>query len=287
MIKTGIFADSARLNAWIDAFKAQNVISGLACQAEVFEDQGMARKLMCDSIPCMHVDELISGDALSVFKIAEDTGATKAMLANVFRLMNGAFHSSGVHSFSLPLGLDRIEEADWPDFRERVAGLLSKLLAAPMPHDFTLELPVHFPRPFPASRELERALELCGMANCMPGEKWDESYGIAEMPPLVNVVHEPRLALAVHMRPDDGVMPDLFEEHDILGSVNSLSFHYDVEAGETLFDDEQAMWATNLGGLSYAGSVVFRPLSCPDGRIMEICSDAAEWAALYNQPDEE
>lgn len=282
MIKTGILFDTERLEKWLEAVNeigGEWTLTGIACPGEVFEDAKKTAGLCGCGISCVNVTEIVSGDALRMFEIAEDKDCLTALLANIYRLMKQAFSRTSVSSFSLPIGLDGISEEEWPEKRDKFAEILVRLLSAPMPHDFTIELPVHFPRPFPTSTELERCMELCDAVNALPLEKWDESYGIQEVPPLMA---RATVGLAVHLRPDEGIMPDLFDKYDMLSQTKSVYFHYDVSAGETLFDDEQAQWARNLNALSYNGNVVFEPLSCPDVRMAEICRDASEWAKLYN-----
>lgn len=279
MISTGISIDTERANAWLDSFQKQRILSGISCKPELFQQKPLAERIAANNIQCILLQEVTSEDTESLFTLAASANGDKPLHAGIYRTMHTAFNFSAACNFTVPFRLDRIDESEWEARSGRIMELLTTMLSAPMSHDFSLQLPVQLPRPFPNSAELERALELCEKVSTIPKERWDDSFGIAEMPPLLV---QASLSLCVHIHPDDNSMLEAFASAIPLESVASIVFHYDIAAGETLFDDEQQQWGDFLKSKSFNGNVVFNPVSCPDSRIPEICDDASAWAVMYS-----
>ena len=253
-------------------------MTGISCKPELIAKKQIAERLAAANIQCVLLQETTSEDTESLYELAETANGVKPLHADIYKTMNSAFKFAAATNFTIPFRLDRIQEQDWPERSQRLLDILLTLLSSPMPHDFSLQLPVQLPRPFPKSVELERALELCDRTSSNPKERWDESYGISEMPPLLA---KSSLSLCVHVHPDDNSMLDAFASTLPFESVSSIVFHYDIAASETLFDDELLQWADFLKSNSYNGNVIFNPVSCPDARIKEICDDASAWSVMF------
>ena len=279
MISTGLFIDSERADSWLDAFQSQRLMTGISCKPELIAQKKLAERLAGAGVKCILLQETSSEDTESLYELAETANGIKPLHAGIYNTMNTAFKFAATTNFTFPFRLDRFSESDWPEHSQRLLDILVTLLAAPMPQDFSLQIPVQLPRPFPKSMELERAIELCDRASSNPKERWDESYGISEMPPLLA---KSSLSLCVHIHPDDNSMLDTFSSSLPFESVSSVVFHYDIAASETLFDDELLQWADYLKSNSFNGNLIFNPVSCPDSRINEICEDAAAWAVMYS-----
>ena len=279
MISTGLFIDSERADAWLNAFQSQRLMTGISCKPELIAQKKLAERLAGAGVKCILLQETSSEDTESLYELAETANGIKPLHAGIYNTMNTAFKFAATTNFTFPFRLDRFSESDWPEHSQRLLDILVTLLAASMPQDFSLQIPVQLPRPFPKSMELERAIELCDRASSNPKERWDESYGISEMPPLLA---KSSLSLCVHIHPDDNSMLDTFSSSLPFESVSSVVFHYDIAASETLFDDELLQWADYLKSNSFNGNLIFNPVSCPDSRINEICEDAAAWAVMYS-----
>lgn len=279
MISTGLFIDSERAATWLDAIQGQRIMTGISCKPELIVQKPLAERLAAAKTQCVLLQETTSEDTEALFSLADTTNGGKALHARIYKTMHAAFTFAATTNFTVPFRLDRIAEPEWNERSQKLLDILVTMLSAPMPHDFTLQLPVQLPRPFPKSEELVRAMELCERTSNTPNERWDESFGISEMPPLLA---KSTLSLCVHIHPDDNSMLETFMDSLPLASVASIVFHYDIAAGETLFDDELLQWADCLKSKSYEGSVVFSPVSCPDSRIPEICDDAAAWAVMFS-----
>ncbi len=279
MINTGLFIDTERGNAWLDAFQKQRLLTGISCKPELFVQKSFAERIAALNIQCVLLQEITSEDTEALFELADTANGRKALHAGVYKTMHNTFKYASTANFTVPFRLDGIPENEWNERSAKIIDILVTMLSAPMPHDFSLQLPVQLPRPFPNSTEQERALELLGKTSAVQKERWDESFGISEMPPLLS---KSSLSLCVHVHPDDNSMLDAFASSFPMESVGSLIFHYDIAAGETLFDDEQQQWADFLKSKSFNGNVIFNPVSCPDARIPEICDDASAWAVMYS-----
>ena len=278
MINTGLFIDTERGNAWLDAFQKQRILTGISCKPELFVQKTIAERIAASNIQCVLLQEITSEDTEALFALADTTNGGKALHAGVYKTMHTAFKYAAAANFTVPFRLDGIPENEWDERSAKILDILVTMLSAPMPHDFSLQLPVQLPRPFPKSAELERALELLEKASSVPQERWDDSFGISEMPPLLS---KSSLSLCVHVHPDDNSMLDAFASSFPMESVGSVIFHYDIAAAETLFDDELLQWADFLKSKSFNGNVIFNPVSCPDARIPEICDDASAWAVMF------
>ena len=94
-----------------------------------------------------------------------------------------------------------------------------------------------------------------------------------------------QVGICLHLYPDEGIMPDCQDPalNDLAPFLKALCFHYNVTAGETLFDDEQENWAARLADRGYQGNVIFCPDECPPADLPEVLRNAALWAKLYQQ----
>ena len=171
MISTGLFIDSERAISWLDAFQGQRLMTGISCKPELIAKKQIAERLAAANIQCVLLQETTSEDTESLYELAETANGVKPLHADIYKTMNSAFKFAAATNFTIPFRLDRIQEQDWPERSQRLLDILLTLLSSPMPHDFSLQLPVQLPRPFPKSVELERALELCDRTSSNPKER--------------------------------------------------------------------------------------------------------------------
>ena len=277
MMQTGISIGGQAPAPWLAAISSVTTLKGFAGDAALFEDDERRLQVQGAAANCLMAYNLLS-NASDILGLAEQRGTLREMLGRLCRAMGGIHQSAGCRFFTLDLELDRYTEAQWPAQRMRFQPMLAALVSAPLPFDFGVLLPVSLPSPFPTSAELARSLEMCRSVNAMPRENWDDSYGIAERPPILP---QSSLGLCIHLHLDKEVAPELLCGRELLAQAKALVFHYDVAAFETLFDDEQAKWAEYLHECEYDGMVFFSPSGCPEARIPEICQDAGGWAELY------
>ena len=161
--------------------------------------------------------------------------------------------------FTVQMLLDRVADSDEQMFIERNAAFLQQLTEAPLEKSYSIAIQVRQPKPTPMSREWERAVRIC------------------------EAVDSQRVGLYVHFHPDEWVesasMAQFIET--CYPHLKGLCFHYDLRAGETLFDDEQAECARRLKLLDYDGIVVFAPTLSPMADLKSICQTAVSWADFY------
>ena len=278
MILTGISIEEGKLAACLKAMGPYMSLKGMAGDASLFEEEETRLLVQKAAAKCLLAYNILPNNAADLLEMVAQKGSLPELFGRLCREMGSIHHASECSLFTLDLSFDRYQEAQWPTQSMRFQPMLSTLVSAPLPFDFSVLLPVSLPLAFPGSQELARSIELCKAVNDMPRENWDERYGIDERPPLL-----PRtsLGLCVHAHLDKEMAPEQLCGGDILPLVKAIVFHYDVSAFETLYDDEQASWAEYLKSGGYGGVVLFAPSGCPEARLPEICQDAAAWAELY------
>lgn len=274
MLQTALSIDN--LQDWIQIFQQQNVITGIDCDASLLEAPVTSGLLASLNLNSLHVRNLIPDDPEAILSTAEQQHSLDALFEGLLSIMKKT-QAENMVLFSLPFRLDRIEATDFPSHKDRLSPWIAKLLTAPIQTDFSLVLPVSFPKPFPGSRELERALELCTSVNSAPPEKW---ASMNLLPDFKGKAFKPSLGICANIYAgENAISPQILDP--VLPFVKALSFHYNVQAGETLFDDEQEQWAEYLKQNKYDGMVIFTPVQCPTARFAEICDDVSAWAPLY------
>ena len=167
----------------------------------------------------------------------------------------------GVSHFSLQIRLD--EPFPDEDNRSRkTATFLRKLLLTPLETPFKLDLQVRFPYQYPLSREWERALDICNMAD-------SKRIGIA---------------LQLHSGDFNDTPP---APQDIIGDIfqhlHAVEFHYTPHLGETLFEDELTEWADTLKEKNFDGLIVFCPHLLEDESPLEHCLAIQQGADFFQE----
>lgn len=263
------------LDAILDAIKARGGLDGIAADTGLFTNHEFREALAEREINCIHADNLIPGDATAAFYTAANKHALDSLFKSLLHTMQTASEIANTDCFSLNLRTDRIPEEQFSAFKSKIIPCLSRLLSAPLGRDFTIMLPVNCPKPFPSSREKERTFIICTAVNAAPRERWEPNLYTMN-------AGTPSLAILAHVFPEDGASPALFPDDADITPLREIRFHYDVAAGDTLFDDEQTQWAARLDEAGFTGNVVFHPSNCPQSRITEICDDVAAWANMYS-----
>ena len=277
MIQTALAIPGDKLGLFLETLQLFPQLDAIACETTLFETPESCRALAASGLRCPLVTELLPNDALSAISTAESAHAVNLLYKNLFTTMTLAAGQNGTSLFSIPLRLDRIADDAWDDALDGMMPYLDRLLSAPMQNPFSCLVPVRFPKAFPTSNELERALTVCETAN--------SAYHARR--PMSTIEAGMKLCAIIH--PDekdaDGVRitPDTFSRKELLRQVAAIMFNYAPAAGETLFDDEQMQWADFLKENDWDGTVVFNPVSFQQDSLEEICDDICGWMEMYGQ----
>ncbi len=279
MIDTAIKIDDREWRGWLSALGQAHEFGGMECDAGLFEDEEFLAAVKAGGVRCTHARNLVPEDVPGLLRLASENHSLPQLYTRIYDAMKSAAQVGDVQSFSMPFRLDRLEDdaAQTP----QLATFLSRLLFAPVDHAFNVLIPVRLPRPFPQSEEIARAVEICRIAREAPADSsldgdWVPSHARS-------AIKNGIASICLHLYPEEGILPE-FESADLSSLepfLGLVCFHYNVTAGETLFDDEQAAWANRLKERGFPGTVVFCPDECPAHLIPEVIEHARQWASLY------
>ena len=297
-MKTAIKIDSDNWAAWLEALatlrsedqELYQYLHGVDCDASLFDLPDFQAKIKDTGLRCLHERNLVPEDVPAALEMAIHQRCLPQLYTRIYNTMATAGAAADCQSFSMPFRLDRLSDnppeasgaADSITI-PRLAIFLARLLFAPINPTFTVLIPVRLPRPFPKSQEIARALELCRSAQETTADSSVEGDWVPS--DKRSATRGGQVGICLHLYPDEGIMPDCQDPAliDLAPFLKNLCFHYNVTAGETLFDDEQANWASRLADNGYQGNVIFCPDECPPADLPEILRNAALWAKLYQQ----
>lgn len=261
MITPAIRIDDEKWPDWLDAVAATPKIRHVECDAAHFIDNpDFLKSLDRHSLYCSHARDILPPET-ACFLIASpnDLPYNNLRKSIVHSMMTA--ENMGVSHFSLQIRLD--EPFPDEDNRSRkTATFLRKLLLTPLETPFKLDLQVRFPYQYPLSREWERALDICNMAD-------SKRIGIA---------------LQLHSGDFNDTPP---APQDIIGDIfqhlHAVEFHYTPHLGETLFEDELTEWADTLKEKNFDGLIVFCPHLLEDESPLEHCLAIQQGADFFQE----
>ncbi|MBR0457630.1 MAG: hypothetical protein IJJ26_00185 [Victivallales bacterium] len=281
MIDTAIKIEDHDWPQWFAALNYVHEFGGIECDAGLFEQAEFLSQLKAGGIHCTHARNLIPDDVPGILDTAQRNHAVPQLYERLYAAMDTACSVGDVQSFSMPFRLDRIPKEEEDAELRRLATFVSRLLFAPVNHAFNLLVPVRLPRPFPSSEEISRAVRLCATARETPA---DSNINGDWVPSDKRSAFKNGIpSICLHIYPDEGILPDFnsLDLHLLQPFLGMLCFHYNVNAGETLFDDEQEQWATRLKEHGFPGTVVFCPDQCPPEAIDSVVTAARTWSNFY------
>jgi len=282
MVSTGLWVSEETV-AYSDlALKFCGHIDGFGCDSAMLD--GSCSELLQILHPPKHdmllCSNLVPEDAFWQYITALKYHSENALFSHIYQTMKRLYLGTGSLEFTLPFRLDRLSGLTWNQYRDKSLEFLGMMKSAPLCRDFRLSIPVRYPLPFPYSEEIRRASELCTEGNALPQCRWPDSIGITDVPPLLVTSS---FGLVAHVHPEEGVTMENFAKGMDGTLLNSVVFHYDVSANETLFDDEQMQWADYLVQLPQTIHVLFAPKNIPVARYQEILDDVNVWSGYYKK----
>ena len=233
-------------------------LKNVEMDAGLLSDQSVTEALARHGISCLVAQDIVLPQTVRFITDGAKGSSYDDIKDAVTNVMLCA-ELANAECFTVQMLLDREVDSDEQAFVERNAAFLQQLTEAPLEKRYSIAIQVRQPKPTPMSKEWERAVRIC------------------------EAVESDRVGLYIHFHPDEwvetGSMAQFIES--CYPHLKGLCFHYDLRAGETLFDDEQAECARRLKLLDYDGIVVFAPTLSPMADLKSICQTAVSWADFY------
>ncbi len=261
MITSAIKIDDEHWAEWLDAVAATPKIRHIECDAALFSfSLDFLKSLDRHSLYGAHARDILPPETAKFLNESPNDLAYNNLRKSIIHSMLSA-ENAGVSHFSLQMRLDE----PFPDEENRIrktAAFLRKLILAPLEKPFKLDLQIRFPFQYPQSKEWERAIDICNMA---------DSKRIG-------------LSLQLHSGDFDDAPPSPQEiVTDILPHLHTVEFHYAPHLGESLFEDELTEWADLLKANNFDGLVVFGPHLNPDDDILNHCLSLQPCADFFQE----
>ena len=261
MITSAIKIDDEHWAEWLDAVAATPKIRHIECDAALFSfSLDFLKSLDRHSLYGAHARDILPPETAKFLNESPNDLAYNNLRKSIIHSMQSA-ENAGVSHFSLQMRLDE----PFPDEENRIrktAAFLRKLILAPLEKPFKLDLQIRFPFQYPQSKEWERAIDICNMA---------DSKRIG-------------LSLQLHSGDfDDSPPPPQEIVTDILPHLHAVEFHYAPHLGESLFEDELTEWADLLKANNFDGLVVFGPHLNPDDDILNHCLSLQPCADFFQE----